>query len=168
MPAKAAFVGILRIPKVLLMKILICRVTIEDGSVRFAVYDTDEKQMAHYTNSALTPLVVRKDIYNAKLENSVIKTTDGSRSVLMLDREESSRSSVIYILSSYTSELGSEMYAAVDNLGEVYEFSANLLHIFMEKKQIVNMKKNRSGHEVIKVPVYASVLQKSLEHTNIH
>ncbi len=150
------------------MKILICRITAKDGSVRFAVYDTDEKKLLHYTNSELTPLVVRKDIYNAKLENSVIKTTDGSRSVLMLDREKSSRSSVFYILESYTSERGTPMYAAVDNLGVIYEFSENVLPMFIANKDVINMRKNRNGHEVIKVPVYSSVLQKSLEHTNIH
>ena len=42
------------------MKILICRETNEDGSIRFAVYDTDEETVQHFTNSELIPLVVGK------------------------------------------------------------------------------------------------------------
>lgn len=150
------------------MKILICRETNEDGSIRFAVYDTDEETVQHFTNSELIPLVVGKKVSNAKLENSVIKITDGSHSIIKLTAEESKMSSAFYILERYTSPHGSEMYLAVDNTGIKYEFSENLLTVFSEKKRVVNLRRSKNGHEMIKVPVYSSVLQKSLAHTNIH
>ncbi|MBQ5331044.1 MAG: hypothetical protein J6F31_07325 [Oscillospiraceae bacterium] len=150
------------------MLVLICRCTAEDDSVRFCVYDTEEKKTELYTNSRLEPLVAAKKVVNAKLENSVIKSTDGSRSIIVLDKKDSKTSSAFYILASYTSPSDNTVYTAVDNLGSLYEFSENLLGEFASLRKIVNIRKSRSGHEVIKVPVYSSVLRKSLAHTNIH
>ncbi|MBQ4486591.1 MAG: hypothetical protein II936_06255 [Oscillospiraceae bacterium] len=149
------------------MKILICRETSETGQVGFVVYDTDIMKAEVFSFSELAALIVQKKIYNAKLENSVIKTTDARHNIIKLDRDESRRPSAYYILDMYTSKMGSNIYVAVDNKGNLYEFSENLTQEFLKNRRIANASHGKGGLDVIKVPTFNTVLQKSLAHTSI-
>ena len=149
------------------MKILVCRETQTDGSVLFIVYDTDEKKCLKYDNAELTLLVAARKIYNAKLENSVIKMTDGRR-MITLSAEESKTVQVFYIFETYTSPNDQKMFAAVSNHGITAEFSESIAEEFFKSHKVVNATLTKKGVHLTKVPTFSSPLQKSLEHINIH
>lgn len=150
------------------MLVLICREACEDGSLVFTIYDTDSKKVTRYTNAELMPLVASKHINNAKLENSVIKITDSRRSLQTISYEQGKTDSAFYVIKSYVSPVGSNMYAVVSNRGNIFEFSESMAEEFFNTHFLVNAYFARKGMHVINVPTFSSALQKSLEHINNH
>jgi len=147
---------------------LICKVSDEQGKISFVVFDEDSMSVSRYDISEITQKIVRREIYNAKLENSVVKITDSKHALAKLTYEEGKRSTAFYIINEYSSPLNSVMYAAVSNTGELFEFSANTAAYFFKDKRAVNGYLNKSGFHVINIPTFTTALHKSLEHTNVH
>ena len=147
------------------MQVLICRETQKDGSVLFVTYDTDTGKCSRYTNNELMVLVAARKIFNAKLENSVIKMTDGKKTVTL---SADSNSEVYYIFETYISPNGLTIYAAVNNHGVLAEFSDTLAELFFSAHKVANASLTKKGIHMTRVPTFSSPLQKSLEHINIH
>lgn len=147
---------------------LLCKASDPEGRIFFIVYNATEKKIEKYSNDEMIRKIVSREIDNAKLENSVVKITDSKRTLAKLSYEESTRSSVYYVISEYTSPLGSEMYAVVSNTGVIYEFSASAAADFVSDKRMINGYMNKHGLHVINVPVFSTVLHKSLEHTDVN
>lgn len=147
---------------------LLCKASDPEGRIFFIVYNATEKKIEKYSNDEMILKIVSREIDNAKLENSVVKITDSQRALAKLSYEESISSSVYYVLSEYSSPFGSEMYAVVSNTGEIYEFSASAAKDFLSEKRIINGYINKHGFHVINVPVFSTVLHKSLEHTDVN
>lgn len=124
--------------------------------------------VSEYDIAEITQKIVRREIYNAKLENSVVKITDSKRALAKLTYEEGRRSTAFYIINQYSSPFDSVMYAAVSNTGELFEFSANAAADFFKDKRVVNGYLGKSGLHVINIPTFTTALHKSLEHTNVH
>ena len=146
----------------------ICKALDEQGKISFVVFDRDDMSVHEYDISQITQKIVGREIYNAKLENSVVKITDSKRALAKLTPEENKRSSAFYIIEEYRSSLGSVMYAAVSNTGELFEFSANAAADFLSGKKLINGYINKSGIHVINIPTFTTALHKSLEHTSVH
>ena len=133
----------------------------------FIVYDSDDRKCTRYTNAELMLMVTARKIYNAKLENTVIKMTDGRR-MITLSHEESKTVQVFYIFDTYTSPNGQKMFAAVSNHGITAEFSESIADLFFASNKVVNATLTKKGVHMTMVPTFSSPLQKSLEHINIH
>lgn len=147
---------------------LICKALDEQGKISFVVFDRDDMSVHEYDISQITQKIVSREIYNAKLENSVVKITDSKRALAKLTPEEHKRSSAFYLLEQYRSSFGSDMFAAVSNTGELFEFSANTAAVFLSDKKLVNGYINKSGVHAINIPTFTTALHKSLEHTSVH
>ena len=147
---------------------LICKVLDEQGKISFVVFDEDSMSVSEYDIADITQKIVHREIYNAKLETSVVKITDSKHALAKLTYEERKHSTAFYIINQYKSPFDSVMYAAVSNTGELFEFSANSAADFFKDKKVVNGYLNKSGLHVINIPTFTTALHKSLEHTNVH
>ena len=67
---------------------LICKVLDEQGKISFVVFDEDSMSVSEYDIADITQKIVHREIYNAKLENSVVKITDSKHALAKLTYEE--------------------------------------------------------------------------------
>lgn len=144
---------------------LLCKAADSRGMIDFIIYSDVDKTVHEYDISAVTQKIIKRDIVNAKLENSVVKITDSKRALAKLSFEEKTHSAVFYILEEYISARGTKMFCAVSNTGEIFEFSENIVPEFCEKRKIVNGYVNKSGLHIINVPAFVTPLHKSLKLT---
>lgn len=135
---------------------LICKVLDEQGKISFVVFDEDSMSVSEYDIADITQKIVHREIYNAKLENSVVKITDSKHALAKLTYEERKHSTAFYIINQYKSPFDSVMYAAVSNTGELFEFSANSAADFFKDKKVVNGYLNKSGLHVINIPTFTT------------
>lgn len=146
---------------------LICKLLDAQGKISFAVFDMDDMSVHEYDISEITQKIVNREIYNAKLENSVVKITDSRRALVKLTPEERKGSNAFYIIDQYKSPFGLLIYAAVSNTGEIFEFSSNTAVDFLSGKKLINGFINKNGIHVINIPTFTTALHKSLEHTRV-
>jgi len=79
---------------------LICKVPDEQGKISFVVFDEDSMSVSEYDIAEITQKIVHREIYNAKLENSVVKITD-SKHALHMKRESTLLHSILSISTSH-------------------------------------------------------------------
>lgn len=117
--------------------ILLCRKKDKNGQIRFLVYDPQSNTGEELEEHQLIELIMAHKIRNARVENAVIKTTDGNCGVKTVSDEGVK---IYYYLTAYTSKIGTKIFVFVDNNFSVYEMSEEVMIDFFNQREILNAK----------------------------
>lgn len=126
-------------------------------TVSFILYDEETEKTSETGNNEMTNLILNKKVSNARLENTVIKMTDGNLIVF----DPKNVHSVFYVLGCTDG-----VYSLIDGSGEIWKMSLNVARVFFEqgKKKLTNAKIGSKGISVNKHRNFSTALSRSTEH----
>lgn len=125
-------------------------------TVSFIVYDDKNRSVSEVGNDEMTSMILSKKISNAKLENTVIKMTDGMLTVI----DEKNKNSIFYVLGSTNG-----VYSMVGGSGEIWQMSFNVAEIFFGqgKRKMTNARLTPKGIVINKHQNFSTALSRSTE-----
>ena len=125
--------------------------------VKYIVYDEETETVNRISESEVIENILNRKILNAKLENAVIKMTDG----MIRKVDKNSVHKLFYML--YCKD---EIYTAIDMSGEKYIMSANVLRDFFSKdnKEIINVTFTNKSILIDKHRNFITPLSRETEH----
>lgn len=125
-------------------------------TVSFIVYDDKNRSVSEVGNDEMTSMILSKKISNAKLENTVIKMTDGILPVI----DEKNKNSIFYVLGSTNG-----VYSMVGISGEIWQMSFNVAEIFFGqgKRKMTNARLTPKGIVINKHQNFSTALSRSTE-----
>lgn len=126
-------------------------------TVSFILYDEETGKTSQAGNDEMTNLILNKKVSNAKLENTVIKMTDGTLTIF----EPKNAHSVFYVLGCTDG-----VYSLIDGTGEIWKMSLNVAKVFLEqgKKKLTNARISSKGIVINKHRNFSTALSRSTEH----
>ncbi|MGN0642031.1 MAG: hypothetical protein ACI4JJ_02690 [Huintestinicola sp.] len=124
--------------------------------VSFILYDEEAGKISEVGNNDITAMILNKMIINAKLENTVVKMTDGTLAVI----DTKNASSVFYVLGCTEG-----VYSLIDGNGEIWKMSLNVARVFLEhgKNKLTNAKISSKGIVINKHRSFSTALSRSTE-----
>lgn len=125
-------------------------------TVSFIVYDEESQKLSEFSNNEITSLILGKKISNAKLENTVIKMTDGTLHVI----DGKNSHSIFYVLSCTDG-----VYSMIDGSGEIWKMSFNTAKVFFagSSRKLTNAKLTANGITVSRHQNFSTALSRSTE-----
>lgn len=126
-------------------------------TVSFILFDEETGKTYEVGNTEMTNLILDKKVSNAKLENTVIKMTDGDLTVV----EQENAHNMFYVLGCKDG-----VYSLIDGYGEIWKMSFNVAQVFLaqEKKELTNAKLCSDEIVINKHRNYSTALRRSTEH----
>lgn len=125
-------------------------------TVSFILYDEEAGKTSEIDNTEMTALILNKMVSNAKLENTVIKMTDGDLTVF----DQKNAHSAFYVLGCTDG-----VYSLIDGTGEIWKMSLNVARAFLAqgKKKLTNAKISSKGIVINKHRNFSTALSRSTE-----
>lgn len=125
-------------------------------TVSFIIYDDKSSSISEVGNNELTSMILSKKVSNAKLENTVIKMTDGNLPVI----DEKNKDSVFYVL-----DCTDGVYSMIGGSGGIWKMSLNVAEVFFShgKKRMTNAKLTSKGIIINKHQNFSTALSRSTE-----
>lgn len=126
-------------------------------TVSFILYNEETEKTSEVGNTEMTSMILNKTVSNAKLENTVIKMTDGNLTVF----DSKNAHSVFYVL-----DCTDGVYSMIDGSGEIWKMSLNVARVFFAqgKKKLSNAKLCSDEIVINKHRNYSTALRRSTEH----
>ena len=125
-------------------------------TVSFILYDEENGKISQVSNDETVSMILSKKISNAKLENTVIKMTDGNLAVI----DEKNASDIFYVLGCEN-----DVYSMIDGSGEIWKMSLNTARVFFSqgRRKMTNAKLNPKGMSINRHQTFSTALRRSTE-----
>lgn len=125
-------------------------------TVTFILYDEKSGKIFQLSNDETVSMILSKKITNAKLENTVIKMTDGTLAVI----DEKNAADVFYVLGCEN-----EVYSMIDGSGEIWKMSLNAARVIFGQgnRRLTNAKLTAKGLVVNRHQNFSTALSRSTE-----
>lgn len=125
-------------------------------TVSFILYDEESGKISQVSNDETVSMILSKKISNAKLENTVIKMTDGNLAVI----DEKNASDIFYVLGSEN-----DVYSMIDGSGEIWKMSLNTARVFFSqgRRKMTNAKLTPKGMSINRHQNFSTALRRSTE-----
>lgn len=125
-------------------------------TVSFILYDEENGKISQVTNDETVSMILSKKISNAKLENTVIKMTDGNLAVI----DEKNAADIFYVLGCEN-----DVYSMIDGSGEIWKMSLNTARVFFSqsRRKMTNAKLTPKGMAINRHQNFSTALRRSTE-----
>ncbi len=125
-------------------------------TVSFILYDEENGKISQVSNDETVSMILSKKISNAKLENTVIKMTDGNLAVI----DEKNASDIFYVLGCEN-----DVYSMIDGSGEIWKMSLNTARVFFSqgRRKMTNAKLTPKGMSINRHQNFSTALRRSTE-----
>ncbi len=125
-------------------------------TVSFILYDEENGKISQVSNDETVSMILSKKISNAKLENTVIKMTDGNLAVI----DEKNASDIFYVLGCEN-----DVYSMIDGSGEIWKMSLNTARVFFSqgRRKMTNAKLTTKGMSINRHQNFSTALRRSTE-----
>lgn len=125
-------------------------------TVSFILYDEENGKILQVSNDETVSMILSKKISNAKLENTVIKMTDGNLAVI----DEKNASDIFYVLGCEN-----DVYSMIDGSGEIWKMSLNTARVFFSqgRRKMTNAKLTPKGMSINRHQNFSTALRRSTE-----
>lgn len=125
-------------------------------TVSFILYDEENGKISQVTNDETVSMILSKKISNAKLENTVIKMTDGNLAVI----DEKNAADIFYVLGCEN-----DVYSMIDGSGEIWKMSLNTARVFFSqgRRKMTNAKLTPKGMSINRHQNFSTALSRSTE-----
>lgn len=144
------------------MKILFYKLKEVGGAIRFVLFDLQTKQLVYCTYDEIVAAIQRKEIRNAKLENTVVKITDSNYSLITI---QSKSQPVLW----YALEKNEEGYLFVNSEGAFLYMPITMppkkIAASLNPGTLINAKITLTGLYINGATNYDSALSRDYSHT---
>ena len=125
-------------------------------TVSFILYDEENGKISQVSNDETVSMILSKKISNAKLENTVIKMTDGNLAVI----DEKNAADIFYVLGCEN-----DVYSMIDGSGEIWKMSLNTARVFFSqgRRKMTNAKLTPKGMSINRHQNFSTALSRSTE-----
>ena len=125
-------------------------------TVSFILYDEENGKISQVSNDETVSMILSKKISNAKLENTVIKMTDGNLAVI----DEKNAADIFYVLGCEN-----DAYSMTDGSGEIWKMSLNTARVFFSqgRRKMTNAKLTPKGMSINRHQNFSTALSRSTE-----
>ena len=125
-------------------------------TVLFILYDEENGKISQVSNDETVSMILSKKISNAKLENTVIKMTDGNLAVI----DEKNAADIFYVLG-----YENDVYSMTDGSGEIWKMSLNTARVFFSqgRRKMTNAKLTPKGMSINRHQNFSTALSRSTE-----
>lgn len=125
-------------------------------TVSFILYDEENGKISQVSNDETVSMILSKKISNAKLENTVIKMTDGNLAVI----DEKNAADIFYVLGCEN-----DVYSMIDGSGEIWKMSINTARVFFSqgRRKMTNAKLTPKGMSINRHQNFSTALRRSTE-----
>ena len=125
-------------------------------TVSFILYDEENGKISQVSNDETVSMILSKKISNAKLENTVIKMTDGNLAVI----DEKNAADIFYVLGCEN-----DGYSMTDGSGEIWKMSLNTARVFFSQgsRKMTNAKLTPKGMSISRHQNFSTALRRSTE-----
>lgn len=125
-------------------------------TVSFILYDEENGKISQVSNDETVSMILSKKISNAKLENTVVKMTDGNLAVI----DEKNASDIFYVLGCEN-----DVYSMIDGSGEIWKMSLNTARVFFSqgRRKMTNAKLTPKGMSINRHQNFSTALRRSTE-----
>lgn len=125
-------------------------------TVSFILYDEENGKISQVSNDETVSMILSKKISNAKLENTVIKMTDGNLAVI----DEKNAADIFYVLGCEN-----DVYSMIDGSGEIWKMSLNTARVFFSqgRRKMTNAKLTPKGMSINRHQNFSTALRRSTE-----
>jgi len=125
-------------------------------TVSFILYDEESGKISQVTNDETVSMILSKKISNAKLENTVIKMTDGNLAVI----DEKNAADIFYVIGCEN-----DVYSMIDGSGEIWKMSLNTARVFFSqgRRKMTNAKLTPKGMSISRHQNFSTALRRSTE-----
>lgn len=125
-------------------------------TVLFILYDEENGKISQVSNDETISMILSKKISNAKLENTVIKMTDGNLAVI----DEKNAADIFYVLGCEN-----DVYSMTDGSGEIWKMSLNTARVFFSqgRRKMTNAKLTPKGMSINRHQNFSTALRRSTE-----
>ena len=122
----------------------------------FILYYEENGKISQVINDETVSMILSKKISNAKLENTVIKMTDGNLAVI----DEKNAADIFYVLGCEN-----DVYSTTDGSGEIWKMSLNTARVFFSqgRRKMTNAKLTPKGMSINRHQNFSTALSRSTE-----
>ena len=123
--------------------------------VKYIIYDEETDVVSRISESEVIDNILNRKILNAKLENAVVKKTDGTLHTVADDELDE----FLHVIDDVDG-----IYTCIDLLGQKYFMSFNVAKIFFLHKKLVNATITTTSIIVNKCKNFITPLHRSICH----